>query len=348
MGAMQAQDFNMAKWAVGIRLPSATRQQIEDALDRGDILRTHVMRPTWHFVAPEDIRWMLRLSAGRVRAANDSFGKSLGITEAAYNRSNALLEKTLAGNRSLTKQELAAVFSKKRLPADAPCLNRFLQRAETEGIVCSGKTKAGKTTYALLEERVPPAREPGREESLARLAAKYFQSHSPASLQDFAWWSGLAARDAAKAVDFIKRDLIADKYKDACLLLHQSLGNTVAAQDDNVHFLPAYDEYLISYKDRSAVLPRSHYSKAFSNNGLFYPVIMHRGKIVGNWKRPSKTQKIETSFFEKIKIPKEKLEEAGRRFWACGNSSLSLSPNPPASEPFNLRGPLKKGNLNRR
>lgn len=204
LGAMQAQNYSMVKWAMGTRLKSATIQTVEEALRKGEILRTHVMRPTWHLVAAEDIRWMLKLSARRIKSANDSFAKGydLEITDELYAKSYNLLEKILCGNKSLTKQEIAEHFccSGILVEADNHRMTRFMVRAEQEGIVCSGEDKGGKYTYALLEERVPPVPEITKDEALARLARSYFRSHAPAVLQDFIWWSGLPVSEAKQAI----------------------------------------------------------------------------------------------------------------------------------------------------
>ena len=196
MGAMQAQNYSMVKWAVGMRLKSATIQAVEKALREGEILRTHVMRPTWHLVAAEDIRWMLKLSAQRIISANDSFAKGydLDIPNEVYTKAHDLLEKILCGKKSLTKQEIAEHFNRSGIVADNHRMTRFMARAEQEGIICSGEDRGSKCTYALLEERVPPMPELTKDESLARLARSYFRSHSPAVLQDFIWCRGCRFR----------------------------------------------------------------------------------------------------------------------------------------------------------
>lgn len=198
MGAMQAQDYTMVKWAVGMRLKSPGIQAVEKALHQGEILRTHIMRPTWHLVAAEDIRWMLKLSAQRIKSANDSYAKGHGleITEQQYDRSHTVLGNILSGKRSLTKQEIAEHFERSGLLADNYHMTRFMSRAEVEGIVCSGECRGRQHTYALLDERVPPTPELTKEEALARLATAYFRSHAPATLQDFSWWSGLPLTEA--------------------------------------------------------------------------------------------------------------------------------------------------------
>ena len=179
MGAVQAQDYKAVRWAVGIRLRTASLRAVNRALERGEILRTHVMRPTWHLVAAEDIRWMLRLSARRIRSANSSLARSrgLGIDDGMYSRSNRLIEKMLRGNLCLTKRQIADRFQAAGIAADTHFMTRYLMQAEADGIVCSGPDRAGQFTYALLEERVAPVPELTRDESLGRLARAYFRSH---------------------------------------------------------------------------------------------------------------------------------------------------------------------------
>lgn len=289
MGAMQAQNYSMVRWAVGMRLKSATLQTVEEALRRGDILRTHVMRPTWHLVAAEDIRWMLKLSAQRIISANESFAKGydLDISEELYTRSHLLLEKILCGKKSLTRQEIAEHFNREGIQVDTNRMNRFMARAEQVGLVCSGEDKGGKYTYMLLEERVAPVPEITKDEALARLARSYFRSHSPAVLQDFIWWSGLSVTEAKQAVYLIEAELTVDQWKDQTWYVHNDC-RTRGKLSGSVHLLPSYDEYLLGYKDRTEVLPKEHYPKAFTNNGLFYPVILHEGQVIGNWNKSAK------------------------------------------------------------
>ena len=291
LGAMQAQNYSMVKWAVGMRLKSATIQTVEEALRKGEILRTHVMRPTWHLVAAEDIRWMLKLSARRIKSANDSFAKGydLEITDELYAKSYNLLEKILCGNKSLTKQEIAEHFccSGILVEADNHRMTRFMVRAEQEGIVCSGEDKGGKYTYALLEERVPPVPEITKDEALARLARSYFRSHAPAVLQDFIWWSGLPVSEAKQAIYLIESELTAEQWNGQTWYVHEAC-RTRGKVSGRLHLLPSYDEYLLGYKGRTDVLPKEHYPKAFTNNGLFYPVILHEGQVIRNWSKSAK------------------------------------------------------------
>lgn len=218
----------------------------------------------------------------------------------------------LGGNKSLTKQELMDGFGRAGVETDNHLIHYFLVRAETDGLVCSGVDKNKKPTYALLEERVPPMKELSREEALARLATLYFQSHSPATLSDFVWWSGLAATEARHAVALIETDLLTEKFDSETFYLHVTC-DLKACCRKVLHLLPSYDEYLISYKDRTTVMLREHHHKAFNTFGIFYPVILYEGRIVGNWKKDSKKKAltVETSLFdESLDLPEDLLKKA--------------------------------------
>lgn len=319
MGAIQAQDYGMSKWAIGLRLKSGTLETVNEALQKGEILRTHVMHPTWHYVAAEDIRWMLKLSARRIIAANDSFAKDRGqdISTTIYNKANALLEKILANNNHLTKQEIDEAFKKVGLETDERQSNRFLTRAEAEGIICSGADKNNKITFALLEERVPLVKELHKEEALAKLARNYFRSHSPAGLKDFVWWSGLSITDAKQGIASIERELISERFGAENLYIHHSCKDEKVT--DILHILPSYDEYLISYKDRSDVLKAEHRSKAFNAFGIFRPVVLHNGQIVGNWNKVTKKNELSVNmewFEDNVRIKKTLLHKAKERYIA--------------------------------
>ena len=318
MGAMQAQNYSMVKWAVGMRLKSATIQAVEKALREGEILRTHVMRPTWHLVAAEDIRWMLKLSAQRIISANDSFAKGydLDIPNELYTKAHDLLEKILCGKKSLTKQEIAEHFNRSGIVADNRRMTRFMARAEQEGIICSGEDRGSKCTYALLEERVPPMPELTKDESLARLARSYFRSHSPAVLQDFIWWSGLPVSDAKQAVYLIASELTTEQWKEQTWYIHDTC-RTRGKLSGHIHLLPSYDEYLLGYKDRTDVLPLEHYSKAFTNNGLFFPIVLHNGQVIGNWDKSVKKKSVDLkySWFRQVAdMDEETLERERQKF----------------------------------
>lgn len=316
MGAMQAQDYAMAKWAIGVRFPEATDRLVETAIDNGEIIRTHILRPTWHFITADDIYWMLALRAAHIKAAIRPRAIQLGLTEDVIAKSNQIMEKVLRGGKNLTREEILTELTKTGIPVDENRASHLLMWAELDGLVCSGVIKGKKLTYALLEERVPKTDLPSREEALARLAKKYFSSHGPATVQDFIWWSGLPAREGSHALELIKSKFNTETINGQTYwsLLTPSFPPT---DFDVVTLLPAFDEYLISYTDRSAALPLEAFTKAVSNNGIFWPIVVLNGQVTGKWKRTIKKDKVlvETEFFQ----PPEKstvrlIEEAASKY----------------------------------
>jgi hypothetical protein len=315
MGAIQAQDYSMSKWALGVRLRSATIGDVEAALNKGKILRTHVLRPTWHLVAAEDIRWMLQLSGERIKSSSASRDRILEITEELYSECNRLIGRILEGNNHLTRQELAAELAKAGIAVNTSRMIHFMMRAEIEGIVCSGIDKGNRQTYALIDERIPLAKTLHREEALTTLATKYFRSHSPASVQDFAWWSGLSAGDARQAIHLIRSELFTVRFRENPLFVHQSCCNDLKPLD-TFYFLPAFDEYIIAYRDRTSVLGAEHHAKAFSKNGIFHPLIVSNGRIIGTWQKAAGKKRIAVKpvFFEAIDPDEDRIKTAENRY----------------------------------
>src|SRR5579871_158985 len=298
MGAIQAQDYAMAKFAVGLRLQYATGKKIEKAIHNGEIIRTHLMRPTWHFVAADDIYWMLELTAPQMIAGVKSRHKFLGLTETIIFKANNIIEKSLRDGNHLTREELMQILSKAKIPTEKEMPVHIMYRAETDGIACSGRIKNNKQTYALLAERVPKNKTITKDDALALLAKKYFTSHCPATLKDFIWWSGLPVKDAAHALEMSKKNFIAEKISNEIYWLPGSFVMP-AMNKNSVHLLPAFDEFLISYKDRSASLMTEHRKNTLSANGIFWPIIVVNGNVIGKWKRSVLNKKllIETEFF---------------------------------------------------
>ena len=289
LGAVQAQDYAAAKWAVGLRLQGTTDDDIEQAFTRGAILRTHLMRPTWHFVSPADIHWMLALTAPRVNAVNAYYYRKLALDDAVFMHSNAVLAKALQGGKQFTRPELASVLQQAGIATDD--LQRFthiMMRAELDGIVCSGARRGKQFTYALLDERAPQARTLDRDEALAEFARRYFTSHGPATLQDFVWWSGLTVADARASLELVTPQLMHEVVDGQTYWFSMS---TPPAKDlsPTAYLLPNYDEYIVGYTDRSAVFDASHTNKLDPRgNVLFNHTIVMDGRVVGTWKRTIK------------------------------------------------------------
>lgn len=290
MGALQAQDFAMSKWAIGCRIPGSTEADVEAALNKGEILRTHVLRPTWHLVAAADIRWMLELTAPHIKASMKSRNKALGISPEIFKKSRTCLEKALADGAHLSREELVREFQSHHLATDDNRASHLLAEAELDGVLCSGTVKGNAQTYALLPLRVPNSKTLLRDEALAELANRYFMSHGPATLADFAWWSGLPVKDARQALEAVKSRLVHETVDEKTFWWNPDLS---APKKSGVHLLPAFDEFIISYKDRGAALTAEHHSRAVSANGIFRPVWVADGQVRGLWKRTFKKNKVE-------------------------------------------------------
>lgn len=291
MGAVQAQDYAMAKWAIGLRLPGSTDTDIDSALDKGEIIRTHILRPTWHLVAATDIRWMLALSAPHVKARSASQNRALGLDASVFKRSNDIIRRSLEGGKQLTRTELMFRLEEQGINTSGNRGAHLMFSAELDGLVCNGARRGKQFTYALLDERVPEGLALPREEALALLADRYFASHGPATMQDFTWWSGLPVKDVRYAINAIRPALASDKHGELTFY-HSVTGCATPARSRQVHLLPAFDEYLISYQDRSPSLPPSLFREVFTLNGIFKPVLVQNGKVIGTWRRTISREKV--------------------------------------------------------
>lgn len=291
MCAMQAQEYNQAKWAIGVRLPHLSETQIESAFNNGELIRTHLMRPTWHFVSADDIYWMLELTAPQIKSVTKSRNKDLGLTDEVFSASWKVLEKLLSGNMALTRDEISNHLNQSGITTEGQRLPHILMEAEILSLICSGPVINKKQTYMLLEERVPKKYLIPKEEALALLARKYFSSRGPATLADFVWWSGLRISDARKALKIIQTMLLSVEVDHETYWFTEPTTNE-SLLSDSVYLLPAFDEYLISYKDRSAAITIDHHKKAVSNNGIFRPIIVVNGQISGLWKRTKKKDSV--------------------------------------------------------
>ncbi|MBN2636791.1 MAG: AlkZ family DNA glycosylase [Prolixibacteraceae bacterium] len=289
MGAMQAQDYAMAQIAVGKRLDKVTGNEVNLAMNNGEILRTHLLRPTWHLVSADDIYWMLQLTAPHIKTLTQSRHKELDLTEKSLSKIFVLIEKVLLNNNHLTRSELYSAFHESKISTENNRGAHILMSAELEGIICSGRITNGQQTFALLEERFPKPMSISRDEALEKLARIYFESRWPATLRDFVWWSGLPVKDARKAMDMIGNDFTAEKIEEVTYLIPNSLP-VFSENADSVFLLPAFDEYLIAYTDRKAVVENN--KMVVSKNGIFWPIIVVNGQVVGLWKRTIKKDKV--------------------------------------------------------
>jgi hypothetical protein len=286
LGAVQAQDYAAAKWAIAQRMRDALDRTVEQSLIDGSIVRTHVLRPTWHFVAPRDIRWMLALSATRVNAAMAYHRRALELDDAVFRRSRRALTRALQGGKTLTRAELARALTKAGLDVKGEQrLGQMLMSAELDGIVCSGPRRAKQFTYALLDERIAAVPPIERDEALARLAKIYFETRGPATVADFAWWGGLTMSDARKGLELVGSNLGKKIVEGQAYWLAPS-PSTKASTPPHAWLLPNFDEYFVAYRDRSAGLQRL--GKAgihLDKMSVLGNVVIVDGQLVGTWRR---------------------------------------------------------------
>jgi hypothetical protein len=317
LGAVQAQDYAGAKWAIGLRTDGVTDADVERAFSEGAFLRTHVLRPTWHFVAPEDIRWMLALTAPRVRALIAYMDRQLGLDNETLNKSKVLLRKTLQGGKQLTRPDLQPVFEKALLPARGQQLGQILMHAELDGLVCSGPRRGKRFTYALLEERVPPASEWTREESLAELVKRYFRTRGPATLQDFSWWSGLTLSDARKGMEMVKQQFVNTTVSNQTYWFAET-ELPPKKKYPPAYLLPNYDEYFIGFKDRSAIGEIARQVGIRKDDpALIAHILILDGQLIGGWRRTlyQDSVHVETSPITRLSRSEEQaVREAAKRY----------------------------------
>jgi len=279
---VQAQDYAGAKWAVAQRTKAAVDSTVEQALTEGTILRTHVLRPTWHFVTPADIRWMLTLTAPRINAVMGYYNRHLELDDAVFRRSNDRLARALEGGHHLTRAELAQALGLSGINVkQSTRLVRLLMRAEQDAVICSGAPRGKHSTYALLDERAAPTPAIERDEALLRLTKTYFATRGPATALDFAWWAGITMGDARRGID------IAGSSLEQETIDGQSFWSGVPASRARkaslpAHLLPIYDEYFVGYKDRSAAAHRLKTAGVETpTNLLFANNVVVDGQLVG-------------------------------------------------------------------
>jgi hypothetical protein len=289
LGAVQAQDYGGAVWALSQRLKGCNSALIEKAFTDGDIIRTHVLRPTWHFVAPEDIRWMLELTAPRVLGFTSFRKRYLGLTDEILLKCAHVLTKILEGGKQLERTMIASALKDAGIATDEQRFIHIMMEMELTQLVCSGGRIGKQFTYALLEERVPKTVVLSREESLAALAERYFSSHGPATLQDYTWWSGLTVADSKKGLEMVKSKFSSGVVDGSTYWFRD---NSIATGKSTAHLLPNYDEYIVSYKDRSAAIAEKDISKADPRGTIFNNTIVINGQIKGLWKHTFKKNSV--------------------------------------------------------
>ena len=314
MGAMQAQDYRMMRWAVMMRIKKPSAEAFRQAYDAGEIIRLHLLRGTWQLVSAEDYGWMLRLFADKAERVIRGWMKSnkVFIDDDELRAIREILVETclakeqtvnvmrdgsengcgVAGGSAIngnvvygsaTKEDFANALAEHGITMDAHRLSYHIRLAELSGTLCSGCLTPMQATYTLAEKKVKQsACDMERDEMLMLLARKYFQSHSPATFEDYLWWSGLTASECRKGMALLGSELRKEKWKGYEFYIHESC-RARGFRKGVSHLLPPFDEYLIGYKSRELSLSPAHTHHAHTNNGIFFPIIAHDGIVCGNW-----------------------------------------------------------------
>ena len=292
LGAMQAQDYAGVKWAVGVRLPGSTDALIEEALKAKTIVRTWALRGTLHLVAATDLRWLLTLLGPRLIASNARRYRELQLDETTFVRSNELLAQALQGGQQLDRPTLLAMLEQHGIATTGQRGVYMLQRASLDGLICQGVAVRNVPTFTAIDASIAEGKTFAREAALAELARRYFTSHGPATLKDFIWLSGLTAGDARIGVAASGAQLQQITVNDQVYWLAQQ--SPITSQPPQpVYLLPGFDEYLLGYADRSAVLDPQYANHVVpGGNGIFYPMLVSNGQIVGTWQRTFKKGKV--------------------------------------------------------
>jgi hypothetical protein len=313
MLALQGQDYYGAKWSLGLRTGSSTDEDVEMALAAKQILRTWVMRGTLHLVHAADIHWLLAIMAPRVIAMNQRRYKELELDDATLQRASQLLAKALENGESQDRKTLLEGLEKEGISTAGQRAPYLLQRASLEGLIVQVAVIHNEPHFARLPE-IAPGSELPHEDALAKLAQRYFLSRGPASLRDFAWWSGLTMGDARIGLESIKGKLVQERFDD--VEYWRAPGDLPRISSPTVYLLPGFDEYLLSYQDRRAIMDINMKDLA-GKNGMISPTIVIDGHISGTWKRTLKKEQVEIVVkpFEPFSTAqKDAVTEAAARF----------------------------------
>ncbi|REA58233.1 winged helix DNA-binding domain-containing protein [Dyadobacter luteus] len=314
-GAMQAQDFAGAKWSIGLRGKGMTEMDVGRAIAEKQIIRTWPMRGTLHFVVPEDVRWLLSLLAPRIISGAAGRHRQLELDALTFSKSQDILENALQGGKQLTRKEVYDILNLNGISTEGQRGIHIINYLAMKQVLCHGAHQDKQPTYALLDDWVPVGHALSTEESLHRVAVKYFQSHGPATLADFVWWTGLKISDARLALNSASPLLSSFEFNGQKYWFSSDLPDRLPAK--NISLLPGFDELMLGYTDRKLLVQEALLPKIVpGNNGMFMPTIVINGKVEGLWKRTFKKDRIVIQLlpFDKIhdKYKDDILQAAGQ------------------------------------
>lgn len=304
LGALQAQDYASAEWTIGLRMAKASPALIQQAIAEKSIVRTWLLRGTLHIVTAADLRWMLALLAPGLIAHYDRNYRLMGLDDEVRSKSYAALVEALHGGQQLTRKELVTALDGSGVVMNAMQISNLLNRAALDGLICLGVMQGKQQSYTLLDEWLPQHPNLVRDEALSEFAMRYFTSHGPATLHDFAWWTGLAMKDARAGLEAVKTQLVEDKREGKSYWLSPS-SIPIAETSHSLYLLPGFDEFVLGYSDRSDLLQAEHYQKITGLNAIFAYTMVWDGQVVGTWKRSFRKGVVEVTFSPFAPLPPE-------------------------------------------
>lgn len=331
LGAVQSQDFGMGKWAIGMRLKGATERAVEAAIESGDVVRMHLLRPTWHFAARKDARWMLELTGPNIRLCMKYRDKQLELSDETVRKSNRIIEKALQAG-PVTRDKLVSALEAGGISNYDNRAAHLLMRAELDKVACNAPPLEGKQAYVLFDAWIPPAKPLKKEEALAALAQRYFSTRCPVTLRDFSWWSGLSLRDARDALEMVKAGFVVEEIGSQPWVLSTSSERTGALEADgrSAGLLPAFDEMILSYTDRSALFGAKDGPRSVVSGGVIKPIIVSEGQVVGTWNRQTDGEKVAVTiapFGRLAAAVRASIERAAERYATFLGKPLEILPS---------------------
>lgn len=336
-GGMQFQEYPVARWSIGQRTSGIDEAAVDRALAAGEVIRTHVLRDTWHLVAASDLRWLMALTGPRIQQRNGTMYRRLELDERQLARTDQLLAQALAGGQQLPRRAIAAYLSAHGVDADGMRLAYVLMHAEVELVICSGALQGKQQTYALVDDLVPPTRGMDRDEALVELVRRYFTSHGPATVKDLGWWSSLTAADIRHGLERVG-DALEERVIDGVSWWSAPTLERREAPP-RAHLLQGYDEYVIAYSETRNVLDiDGHAGSVLGGDAMFTHAVLLDGQVIGHWRR--RTERKAIAIDMQLGCPldpasTQALDDAVQRYGTFAGSpiSWSVAPGPARSSP---------------